>query len=466
MQCILGETCTLQHSRVSSKPMRKDGGGRERFEKPQVSGSVSHFLTSIWLILAIGLAVRVGFLLEYTSRYSRHALGVIPFLFESGNIAYSLATGEGFSSPFRVPTGPTAWSTPVYPLLLSLIFRAFGTYTFASFLCAVILNLAFVTFASVPLFFAAKRITSVKVAAAACWIWALFPNAILIPMESLWEASLSALLVAAILWGTLRVDDSRAKRAWLLYGLFWGFTLMANPSIAAVLPFLLGWLVWRGRRVTGRWLNVALSCLIIFLCCVPWTIRNFRVFHEFVPLRSVAGLTLWLGNNERAQPRWNGQQHPIADSDERESYINLGELDYMREKRNLALAYMVEHPGRELELIGRRFLAFWSGGTPFPVKDFLSQDSIRFRYVLLFNVAIAIGTLVGLIMLARRKNPYWFPLAVFPIVFPLTYYLTMVVPRYRLPIDPVLILLTAIGIANLGVRPSENGKPTVAAVPR
>ena len=65
-----------------------------------------------------------------------------------------------------------------------------------------------------------------------------------------------------------------------------------------------------------------------------------------------------------------------------------------------------------------------------------------------------------------RKNPYWFPLAVFPIVFPLTYYLTMVVPRYRLPIDPVLILLTAIGIANLGVRPSENGNPTVAAVPR
>src|SRR5215472_18531233 len=96
-------------------------GGRRQFEKPQGSGGLAHLLTSVWLILAVGLAVRLGFLLEYTSHYSRHALGVIPFLFESGNIAYSLATGQGFSSPFRVPTGPTAWATPVYPLLLSLI---------------------------------------------------------------------------------------------------------------------------------------------------------------------------------------------------------------------------------------------------------------------------------------------------------------------------------------------------------
>jgi len=55
-----------------------------------------------------------------------------PFLFESGNIAVSLAKGNGFGSPFRVDTGPTAWMSPLYPLLLSGILRIFGIYTYQS----------------------------------------------------------------------------------------------------------------------------------------------------------------------------------------------------------------------------------------------------------------------------------------------------------------------------------------------
>ncbi|MGC2016431.1 MAG: hypothetical protein WA657_11410, partial [Candidatus Acidiferrales bacterium] len=86
--------------------------------------------TSIWIILFVALAVRLGFMWQYQSSHPKQAVSVIPFLFESGNIAHSLATGHGFSSPFRVDTGPTAWMTPAFPLLLAGIFRLFGAYTF------------------------------------------------------------------------------------------------------------------------------------------------------------------------------------------------------------------------------------------------------------------------------------------------------------------------------------------------
>src|SRR6204780_3276290 len=90
--------------------------------------------TSLWIILAIALLLRVGYLWNYTHEHPQQAVAVVPFLFESGNIAHSLAVGNGFSSPFRVDTGPTAWLPPIYPLLLVGIFGAAMGYTFFSFL--------------------------------------------------------------------------------------------------------------------------------------------------------------------------------------------------------------------------------------------------------------------------------------------------------------------------------------------
>jgi hypothetical protein len=42
---------------------------------------------------------------------------------------------------------------------------------------------------------------------------------------------------------------------------------------------------------------------------------------------------------------------------------------------------------------------------------------------------------------------YAVPLAAYPVVFPLLYYLTHTSLRYRHPIDPVVLLLTAITVA-------------------
>ncbi|MGA8366267.1 MAG: hypothetical protein WB716_03030, partial [Candidatus Acidiferrales bacterium] len=299
-------------------------------------------------------------------------------------------------------------------------------------------------------------------AAGAAWLWAVFPNAIQIPVESMWDACLAALLAATILWATLALDESRRLRDWCAYGLLWGFTLMTSAAMASLLPFLLVWLAYRAwlrsradapppaRGGAGSWLaRPALAAVVAILCCVPWTIRNYTIFHSFVPLRSVAGLQLWLGNNPDARYVWLGTQHPIFNADERALYSAMGEIAYMRQKRQLALQFMLSHTRREAQLMGRRFLALWAGGTPYPVKDFLRARSLWFRFVLLFNVLAAIGALLGIVVLFRRRNTYAFPLAVFPVVFPCIYYLTLALPRYRLPIDPVVMLLAAIAVAGL-----------------
>ncbi len=399
------------------------------------------------LILVVALSLRLGYAWNYQHPRSRQALSVIPFLLEPGNIAYSLAMGKGFSSPFRVDTGPTAWTTPVYPLLVAGVFRVFGVYTFPAYVTAVVLNVLFSTVACVPLFFVGKRIGGVGVAAMAAWLWAVFPNAIVFTV-SIWDVSLSALLVASIVWATVSLSESRRLRAWLGYGFLWGFALMTNATLLVLLPFLMVWLVFSTRELR----RPALAAGVALVCCVPWTIRNYAVFHTFVPLRSVAGLQLWMGNNERTQGGWAGALHPIDDSAEREKYVQMGEVPYMEEKKQEALRFMLADPWREIRLIGSRFVVFWSGGSQHPAQEFWNAHSLRFRGLLLFNLLAAIGALAGIAALWREHGRYSFPIAVFPIIYPLASYMTIASARYRLPVDPIVLLLTAIAVQKWGPR--------------
>jgi len=409
--------------------------------------------TSLVLIVIIALGLRAAFLWNYASHNPRQALSTIPFLFESGNIAVSLATGHGFASPFRVNTGPTAWTTPVYPGILAAIFRIFGTYTFSAFLAACAVNILATALACIPIFYAGKRMGGLAFGAGAAWLWAVFPNAIEIPSTSMWDASLAALLAAIILWATLALAERNEARAraipwdWIAYGLLWGLAVMTTATLIGLLPFLLGWIAYRRWKNGLPWVKKsALAVGLLALCCLPWTVRNYEIFHAFVPARSILGLQLWVGNNPQAKAVWLGTQHPIHDSAERAQYVAMGEIAYMQQKERDAVRYMLQHPAREAYLTWKRFLEFWSGGTPAPIGDLLRSRSAWFDFVLLFNLITAIGALAGIIALFRRRSVYLFPLAVFPVVFPWAYYLTVVMPRYSLPIEPAVMLLSVAAI--------------------
>jgi hypothetical protein len=136
---------------------------------------------------------------------------------------------------------------------------------------------------------------------------------------------------------------------------------------------------------------------------------------------------------------------------------------------------MRAHPELELRLAGRKFVSFWMG-TEAPVKNFLETDSWLIRGILLSSFLTAIGALGGVVVLWGGKKKITqrrrerrvsaesventdeaegmailpvFPLVVFPVVFPCLYYLTHADLRYRHPIDPIVLLLTAAAVAGV-----------------
>ena len=403
-------------------------------------------LCSIWFISGIAVAARVGFLWHQERVIPHVALALLPFAQETGNIAYALSEGKGFSNVFRQETGPTAWLTPVYPLLLAGIFRVFGAFTFPAFLAAALLNCLFSGAACIPIYFTAKRVAAPVPAALAAWLWALFPNAVMIPTEWIWDTSLAALLAALLLWATLVLAGSSRRRDWCAYGFLWGFAIMNDPAITAVFPFLLAWLVYRSRANARRaWRFPALALSVAVLCCLPWTIRNYVQFRRFVPLRSNLAFELWLGNNDIFDPHAVHGIQRITRFEQARRYSQIGETAFMQEKWRMASAFILSNPALELRLTGRRIVATWLG-TEHPFKGFLSTNSLLARAIIICNLLILLGTIAGASILFLRRSPFALPLAVYPLIFPLVYYLTHTSLRYRHPADPALLILTAAAV--------------------
>ena len=90
------------------------------FDPPGETGKLQRRM--FWTALIVRL---LYITLAHTYRI-RLANDHFEFGWEMGRIARALATGFGYSDPFEGHTGPTAWTPPLYPLLLAAVFKRFG----------------------------------------------------------------------------------------------------------------------------------------------------------------------------------------------------------------------------------------------------------------------------------------------------------------------------------------------------
>jgi 4-amino-4-deoxy-L-arabinose transferase-like glycosyltransferase len=409
-------------------------------------------LTSVWLITAAAFLARVAFVWDQQRKIPHNVLATVPFEQEVGNIASAIAHDRGFSDVFRQPTGPTAWLAPVYPAIIAAIFRLFGTFTYSAFLAAVLLNCVFSAAATLPLFFAARKIGGTALASLSAWLWAIYPNAVMLPFEWVWDTSLTAFLAAALLWTTLELTETDKRLDWIAYGILWAIALLTNPAIGILLPFFFLWLALRrapSAKPPRKLLTISLAAAV--LCILPWTIRNYVQFHRLIPIRSNFAFELWLGNNDIFDERAVGGIQRITRFGEARLYSQLGENGFMDQKRRLAFDFIRTHHVLELRLMARRLTATWLG-TETPWRDFLSTDSALIRTIFLCNALITLGTLAGILILFLRRNRFAIPLTLVPLLFPIVYYVTHTSLRYRHPMDFALLLLTSVALVS-AIRP-------------
>ena len=435
-------------------------------------------LRAPWFIAVVALLLRLAWMIYRIRGVPVEVLGAVPFQNEVGNVAYALSTGHGFCCLFRQPTGPTAWLAPIYPLLIAGIFRLFGAFTFRAFCASVILNSFASAMACFPVFAAGERIAGKSTAALATWLWAVSPIAIILPYAWIWDSSLSAFLAAAILWATYRLADRLhpgapdagvASGLFVLYGLLWGISLLTNPALAALPVFLLLWLSLRKptdhalchpeRGFGAKDLNssrstqlrgMLVSLTLVLCACLPWTLRNYSHFGRVIPLRSNLPYEFWSGNNEIFDPSSRAINR-ITRYEQATLYAREGETAFLNEKWQAAKSFVRTHPGLYAQLCAQRFVATWFGSDS-PVHDFLHTNEALAKVLLIWNAASFAAMLIGLFRLYLHQRAYFFPLAIFPAIFPVTFYLTHTSLRHRHPSDPAICLLMAVGLLGIAAK--------------
>src|ERR1051325_3557619 len=207
---------------------------------------------------------------------------------EFNAIALNLASGHGYAID---PGHPTAFRAPGWPLLLSAIYRiSFGNY----FLAYVALSLTG-AMTCVLTYAAAREMLSERGARAAGALAAVYVPHIYFSTVFLSEA-LFALCVALGLWLMLRALRTGSVGLVFGAGIAIGYAALTRP-MALLLPACCVPALFRPpatRRLAGA---VALACGLA-LAVLPWSIRNYTVFHRPILIATNGGSTFYGSNND------------------------------------------------------------------------------------------------------------------------------------------------------------------------
>ena len=358
------------------------------------------------------------------------------FGFETGRLAYSLAHGMGFSSPFGGNTGPSAWTTPIYPWIVSLAFRIFGSYSAASAFVMLTFNSVFGALTCWTIYRTALRLFGRTVALWSGWVWALYPDSIFWAVRWIWETSLSAFVLSLLFMLTVEMEGDERVSSWIGYGLLWGVAALNNPAALAFLPFAGGWLAYQLHRRGKRFVVPAIvSAVVFWMTIMPWLARNYEVMGHFVFVRDNFGNELRIGNNPLAEGQYVLAYHPTQNDLLMAKYQRMGELAFCTDQGRLAKQWIAANPGKFVEISLKRVYYFWNGIPR--LSKYAELAELKNTHTLLLSV---VG-IWGLLLALKRRIHGVFLFATLVAFYPLVYYICFPEPRYRAPIDPELLIM-------------------------
>lgn len=399
--------------------------------------------------LAIGFAIVVMTMRGYQDR-PPHA--------EEAHIGWHLAMGHGFRSPMDLSPSapPSAWSAPLYPLIIGAASRAFGVASPASVTALMLFHAILFGLIVVATERLATRVfgsqTPGLVAAGLLAIHPLF----LFYMADFWDSLMSLAIFAWLTVAATRVGDiGRAGRrigfvSALGLGVGMAILALTNASYAICFPLLL-YLAFQQPLSRSRWRSAAIACAACIVVISPWTIRNYREFGRFIPIRTGSGIQFWIGNAPISNGWLDGKAfavHPFFNAEERAALLSLGEpayndLVFERFKTGLAespLRYVGNSLRRAMYLV----IGNPTASSPYPLLANVKWRGVFWDGLLLNAVIAILG--VGGMFAARRFGYRQHLLPLMAAIVTAPFVATAVGDRYSLPFRWLLVLYAGAGV--------------------
>lgn len=363
-------------------------------------------------------------------------------------LARSLLGGRGYSFeqfwyPFTPADTATAHWSFVYPLFLAGVYAIFGLHPLAARLIQAVASGILATWLVYCLGRRLFGATAGLLAAGLSAVYAYF----IFHDAALMTESYFILGVLAMLNLTLQLVERPASGGpqehglagpgkWLLLGVVLGLSALLRQTILLWLPFLFGWIAWAGHgRV--RWWGPALALGITALLVLPWTVRNYVVYHAFLPLNSNVGYALYSANHPDHGTNFDQDYAAPLPADLERQGLNEAQWNSALTLRGVR--FILQDPARYARLSLDRvgvFFNFW-----FSPESSLASNLMR---VLSFGLYLPFF-LWGLALSRRNWQPATL-IYLFVLVFSAMHILTWASIRYRLPVDAALMPFAALAV--------------------
>ncbi len=375
-----------------------------------------------------------------------------------------LVSGHGFSFdrgwyPFTEPDTPTAHWSFLYSLFVAAVYGVAGVHPLAVRLVQAVLGgvlLPWLTYRLARRGFAPAPDTALAwlpgVAALFAAVYAYFV---------LYAATImtETFFIAALLWSldeTLVFAANPAPARGVRLGLALGIAALLRQSILPWVVVAFAWLLWKAYR-QGEWRKAAVGLIgsagLIAALIVPFTIRNYLAYGQFLLLNSNAGYAMYSAQH----PMHGTEFQEFAAAPVPEDVLGQSEPQMDRELMRRGIGFVLAEPGRYLLLSLSRawdYFEFW------PSRDTSLLNNIgRVGSFGLFLPFIVYGLVV-----AVRGKDYarggqrvfvFTPLALillFAVFYSVMHIFTWAMPRYRLPVDAVMLPFAALAVIDLARR--------------
>lgn len=243
----------------------------------------------------------------------------------------------------------------------------------------------------------------------------------------------------------------KEKVSWADY-LFTSLSIAAAAyikSIALIFPFIiLVMLIVVKRQILKPLITAAIVGFLALLCVLPWSIRNYNISGEIVPVHTSLALPIVQGklyvDNFAASPfstkkamlqtKETMEQFSLEGGGRAISYPLAGlkdEIEIDRSAKKYIISYYQENPLELVKGMAIRSLLFW----------YYSSNSLFSVFLLLLNAAILFIALLALIKFWKIKT-FWIPV-IWTLFFVGFHSLIIASARFSLQLHPYLLLLAS-----------------------
>lgn len=267
------------------------------------------------------------------------------------SIAQAIVKGRGFSDPFQVESGPTAWMPPMLCWIEAMFLWLFqGDLELLMVAMIILQNFALICTAWLLLALLGGSHPAWVGLVFLMGIWGHFRYS----FQMTHDCGYLMLMMNGVLAGFAFFRPLSSLWRAAAWGLFGGWVCLSSPIIGFVWV-VLGWLQSRGQK---RHLLLAWAVMLVLIS--PWVVRNYLVFGKFIPVKS--NLAYELFQSQCLQER--GMLDPAVfvnhpwghDNETRREYIQLGETAFLAKIQSQFLEALSRQPLEYVRKVGERFL--------------------------------------------------------------------------------------------------------------